>query len=107
MKVYSETEHINVGSGTDVTIAELASVIADVVGYDGRIAYDASKPDGTPRKLMSGDKLAALGWRPKISLRDGLADTYRAVPRDELGSILNGQILRDHQRSAPHERARR
>ena len=78
MKVYSETEHINVGSGTDLTIAELACVIADVVGYDGRIAYDASKPDGTPRKLMSGDKLAALGWRPKFSLRDGLADTYRA-----------------------------
>ena len=78
MKVYSAYGHINVGSGSDLTIAELARLVADVVGFRGEIRYDVSKPDGTPRKLMSGDKLAALGWRPRIHLREGLAETYRA-----------------------------
>ena len=78
MKVYSAYGHINVGSGSDLTIAELARLVADVVGFRGEIRYDVSKPDGTPRKLMSGDKLAALGWRPRIPLREGLAETYRA-----------------------------
>lgn len=78
MKEYSHDEHINVGSGSDVTIADLAHLVAEVIGYRGAIAFDTSKPDGTPRKLMSGIKLAALGWRPRITLRDGIADTYRA-----------------------------
>jgi len=78
MRRYSEDEHINVGSGEDLTILELAQAVCEVVGFDGTITRDLSKPDGTPRKLMAGDKLRALGWRPRISLRDGLADAYAA-----------------------------
>ncbi len=78
MTHYSDAEHINVGSGEDLTIAELARIVCEVVGFDGEIVCDTSKPDGTPRKLMSGDKLRNLGWRPRISLREGLADAYRA-----------------------------
>jgi GDP-L-fucose synthase len=68
---------VNVGTGTDVTIAELAAAVARVVGYDGRIAYDASRPDGTPRKLMDVSKLASLGWTARTPLDDGLARAYR------------------------------
>ena len=78
MQRYSEDEHINVGSGEDLTILELAQAVCEVVGFDGTITRDLSKPDGTPRKLMAGDKLRVLGWRPRISLRDGLADAYAA-----------------------------
>jgi GDP-L-fucose synthase len=78
MKVYSDGQHINVGSGEDLAIIDLARLVADVVGFKGRIAHDLSKPDGTPRKLMSGEKLKALGWRPRIGLREGIADVYRA-----------------------------
>jgi GDP-L-fucose synthase len=78
MQVYSDAQHINVGSGQDVTIKALTEMVCDVVGFSGRIEHDLSKPDGTPRKLMSGDKLKALGWRPRIALRDGIADAYRA-----------------------------
>lgn len=79
---YSGAEHINVGFGEDLTIAELARTIAEVVGYDGEIAFDASRPDGTPRKLMDSSQLAALGWRPRIGLREGLADAYSHLQRD-------------------------
>ena len=78
MQTYSNEEHINVGSGEDLTIAELAQSVCEVVGFKGAITRDLSKPDGTPRKLMAGDKLRALGWRPRISLKDGLADAYGA-----------------------------
>jgi len=78
MQRYSQEEHINVGSGEDLTIAELAQAVCDVVGFEGTITRDLSKPDGTPRKLMAGDKLRALGWRPRISLKGGLADAYAA-----------------------------
>jgi GDP-L-fucose synthase len=77
LKVYSEMEHINVGSGEDVAILELANIVADVVGIDGRVVLDKTKPDGTPRKLMSGDKLAALGWRPNRELKTGIFETYQ------------------------------
>lgn len=73
---YSEAEHINVGSGTDASILELAQLVCRVVGFEGRIVNDLGKPDGTPRKLMSGDKLSALGWTPRIPLEAGLATTY-------------------------------
>lgn len=76
LKSYSRDQHVNVGSGTDVTILELAETVARVVGFEGRIALDTSKPDGTPRKLMSGDKLAHLGWRPRIELESGIRSTY-------------------------------
>jgi GDP-L-fucose synthase len=66
---------INVGAGKDITIAELAGLIAEVVGYTGEIQWDRSKPDGTPRKLLDCSRLNALGWTPKIALRDGLNAT--------------------------------
>ena len=69
--------HINIGSGTDIPVRELASVIAKVCGFRGRILTDPSKPDGTQRKLLDNSRLAAMGWRPKISLEDGLNATYR------------------------------
>ena len=61
---------------TDLTIAELARIVADVVGYTGRFAFDASKPDGTPRELLDVSKLTALGWRPRIDLEEGIRETY-------------------------------
>jgi GDP-L-fucose synthase len=77
LKLYSQAEHINVGFGQDLTIRELAETVARVVGFHGRIETDPSKPDGTPRKLIAADKLRALGWRPAISLQEGLAGVYR------------------------------
>jgi GDP-L-fucose synthase len=68
---------INVGAGKDIAIAELAALIAGVVGYEGGFTYDPSKPDGTPRKLLDVSRLAALGWRPRIGLREGIAAAYR------------------------------
>ncbi|WGZ94046.1 MAG: GDP-L-fucose synthase [Candidatus Thiothrix putei] len=68
--------HINVGTGTDCTIAQLAELMAEVVGYQGQIMFDASKPDGTPRKLLDVSRLKSLGWEPQISLPDGLKSTY-------------------------------
>ncbi|MGL4543045.1 MAG: GDP-L-fucose synthase family protein, partial [Polymorphobacter sp.] len=82
LKHYSAAQHINVGSGSDVTIAELAATVADVVGFTGGLSFDTSRPDGTPRKLMDGTRLAAMGWRPRIGLRDGLADAYAHLQRD-------------------------
>lgn len=77
MKHYSENEPINVGCGEDLTIRELAGLVARVVEFDGAIVQDAAKPDGTPRKLMDGRKLKALGWQPRIDLEDGVRTTYR------------------------------
>ena len=76
MKVYSGHEHVNVGSGEDIAIYDLARLVAEVVGFEGEIVRDTSKPDGTPRKLMSVDKLAALGWRARTPLREGCAQAY-------------------------------
>ncbi len=73
--------HINVGTGVDCTIRELAETIARVTGFRGRLAFDASKPDGTPRKLMDVSRLAALGWRARIGLEAGLHDAYAAFRR--------------------------
>lgn len=75
---YSGDEHINLGSGTDVTIADLTALVCKVVGFEGAITRDLSRPDGTPRKLMSGERIAALGWHPRIGLEEGIADAYRA-----------------------------
>ncbi len=77
MNVYEEPDTINVGSGEEVTIRALAETMRDVTGYSGTIVFDASKPDGTPRKLLDSAKINALGWSPKHSLREGLAETYR------------------------------
>ena len=69
--------HINVGSGVDCSIAELASTIGEVTGFEGKIEYDTSKPDGAPRKLMDNTKLKSLGWVPTHNLKEGLADAYQ------------------------------
>ncbi len=76
---------INVGTGTDVTIRELTEIVAQVTGYRGRISWDASMPDGTPRKLLDVSKLSALGWKARIALRDGVASTYQSF-LDEMKS---------------------
>jgi GDP-L-fucose synthase len=76
LEKYDSPEIINVGSGEDVTIRELAELICDVVGFEGELTWDKTKPDGTPRKLLDVSKLRALGWKATISLRDGIAQTY-------------------------------
>ena len=76
MQDYEGEEHINVGTGKDVTIKELAETIVDVVGYKNDYEWDTSKPNGTPRKVLNVDKIKSLGWEPKISLREGIESTY-------------------------------
>jgi len=77
MNEYEGDQPINVGGGKDISIAELAMLIADVVGYSGDIVYNSAMPDGTPRKLLDITKLVALGWRPRIELKDGIRSTYQ------------------------------
>ncbi|KAK9705751.1 hypothetical protein RND81_07G079200 [Saponaria officinalis] len=77
MDKYSGLSHLNVGSGKEVSIKELAELVKEVVGFPGELVWDMSNPDGTPRKLMDSSKLMELGWEPKISLKDGLIDTYK------------------------------
>ncbi|MGI6524874.1 MAG: GDP-L-fucose synthase family protein [Bdellovibrionota bacterium] len=77
MEKYEEPQTINVGTGEDCTIAEVAQQIAEVVGFKGQIAFDTSKPDGTPRKLLNVDRIKALGWSPQVSLKDGLKISYQ------------------------------
>jgi GDP-L-fucose synthase len=78
MKNYSEQELVNIGTGEDITIAEFARVVAATVGYSGGISFDTSRPDGTPRKLLDVSRLAALGWRARTSLQDGIKRAYQA-----------------------------
>ncbi|MCA1393339.1 GDP-L-fucose synthase [Bradyrhizobium sp. IC3123] len=78
MKVHSSSDLVNIGTGEDISIAEFANVVARTVGYTGAISYDTSRPDGTPRKLLDVSRLAALGWRARTSLEDGIALAYRA-----------------------------
>lgn len=77
MREYDAEEIVNVGTGQDVSIADLAEMVAREVGYQGRIVFDPSRPDGTPRKLLDVSRLTALGWQPRIGLREGIAATYR------------------------------
>ena len=76
MVSYDSEEIINVGTGKDITIKELATTIADVVGFKGEIVWDTSKPNGTPRKVLNVDKIKSLGWEPKVGLREGIEKTY-------------------------------
>ena len=76
MKHYSEQEFINAGYGEDISIKDLALLIKEIVGFKGEIIFDASKPDGTPRKLLDCAKLTKLGFKPQISLRDGLSKVF-------------------------------
>ncbi|MBS8228113.1 GDP-L-fucose synthase [Vannielia litorea] len=82
LKNYDDDEHINVGSGVEVSIRDLAETIAEVVGYEAKLVFDSSKPDGTPRKLMDSSRLHALGWNNVRSLKDGIRSTYEGVLRD-------------------------
>ena len=77
MEDYDDVGHINIGTGEDVTIKELAETIKDVVGFDGKIVWDTNKPNGTPRKVLNVNKIKLLGWEPKIGLREGIELTYQ------------------------------
>ncbi len=76
LEKYDSPEIINIGCGEDVTIRELAELICDVVGFDGKLVWDKTKPDGTPRKLLDVTRIRKLGWQPTIPLRKGIAQTY-------------------------------
>jgi GDP-L-fucose synthase len=76
IKNYSGSQFINIGFGADLTIAEFARTVAGVVGFGGKIVFDTSKPDGTPRKLLDVSRLSAMGWKARVSLRQGLAQAY-------------------------------
>jgi GDP-L-fucose synthase len=76
MENYSESNHINVGYGDDITIKQTSEIVCDVVGYEGEIVWDTSKPDGTPRKVMDSSRIKNMGWKPTTTLRDGLEKTY-------------------------------
>ena len=76
MNSYSDAEIVNVGWGADISIMNLATLVAETVRFDGDIELDSSKPDGTPRKLLDTSRITALGWSPKISLRKGISMTY-------------------------------
>lgn len=88
LQLQNPPDWINVGTGTDVTIRELTETVAQTVGFQGRITWDSTKPDGTPRKLMDVSKLTGLGWKAKIGLREGVAQTYQAF----LGELAAGKI---------------
>ena len=77
LKTYSAAAPVNVGSGSDISIIELTRMVMAVIGYDGPVLTDKSRPDGTPRKLLDSGRLSSLGWRPRIGLREGIADAYQ------------------------------
>ncbi|QPD00303.1 GDP-L-fucose synthase [Qipengyuania soli] len=89
---YSGEEHVNVGSGEEISIGSLAELVAEIVGFNGRVERDATKPDGTPRKLMDSTRLRNLGWAPKISLSEGIASTYEGV-RDLLDTSQVREVV--------------
>lgn len=86
---YHDAGPINIGSSEEITIAQLAEMIAGVVGYDGEIVFDTSKPDGTPRKKSDTQKMKGLGWEPKIGLREGVESTF-----EEMVRAIEGKALR-------------
>ena len=94
MTRYSDDEHVNVGSGEDLTIAQLAMEVCRTVGLTASLAYDLSKPDGTARKLMSGQKLRDMGWSPSIKLQDGIAQTYRWFLDSAMEGVLGASNRR-------------
>ncbi|XP_039807646.1 probable GDP-L-fucose synthase 1 isoform X2 [Panicum virgatum] len=91
MDQYSGLEHVNVGSGSEVAIKELAELVKEVVGFQGKLVWDSSKPDGTPRKLMDSSKIQGMGWKPKIALKEGLVETYKCTPVADADNIINAQ----------------
>ena len=98
LRHYSEAQAINVGVGEDVTIADLARMLAGVTGYSGQLAFDTSHPDGTPRKLLDVGRLTALGWQARIGLKDGIASTYQWLNRE----LSNGSLPRGFSTNSAH-----
>ena len=96
MTHYASGEHVNVGVGSDLTVLELAKLIAGVVGFTGEIVTDTSKPDGTPRKLLDISKLNSLGWQPRIGLEQGLASTFI-----ERRAVLAPRVVEDRPYGRP------
>ena len=96
MDRYEDAPHVNVGSGTDLTIAELAAMVQQIVHPAARVIFDRDKPDGPPRKLLNIDRLVALGWRPRIALRDGIESTYRwfleSLPADQARGVSPASV---------------
>jgi GDP-L-fucose synthase len=90
LRLDNPPDWINVGTGTDVTIKELTETIAAVTGYSGRIVWDTSKPDGTPRKLMDVSRLTALGWKARLGLREGVERTYQSFLTEKAAGTLRG-----------------
>ncbi|MEW6251757.1 MAG: GDP-L-fucose synthase [Planctomycetota bacterium] len=103
MRRYDEPRIINVGTGTDLTIRELAELIARIVGFRGTIRFDASRPDGTPRKLLDVSRITALGWRPRIGLADGICRTYERFAREHThaGAVPPRAEARERQTVCP------
>jgi GDP-L-fucose synthase len=95
---YSDPDPINVGVGRDVTIAELAHIVADVTGFSGKIVFDTSRPDGTPRKLLDLGRLTALGWQARIGLKEGIAATYQWLERQ----LTEDSVPRGFAKAAVH-----
>jgi GDP-L-fucose synthase len=77
MSRYEEEPFVNVGSGEEVTITELAAIVANVVGFSGRIRFDPARPDGVPRKIVDSSRIRSLGWTPEVPLRDGIRSAYQ------------------------------
>ncbi len=90
LRLENPPDWINVGTGVDVTIKELTEIVAEVTGFGGKIVWDSSKPDGTPRKLMDVSKLTALGWKASTNLRDGVEKTYRSFLSEQSAGTLRG-----------------
>jgi GDP-L-fucose synthase len=90
MAVENPPDLVNVGCGTDVSIRELTELVASAVGYSGKIIWDATKPDGTPRKLLDTSRLTGLGWKPRILLKDGIAHAYQCFLAEEASGRLRG-----------------
>jgi GDP-L-fucose synthase len=84
MLTYDQKEFVNIGTGTDVTIKELAETIASIVGFNGELVWDSTKPDGTPRKLMNVGRIHASGWKHEIDLKEGIKQVYKEFTNNEL-----------------------
>lgn len=94
MENYSDEQFINVGFGSDISIRELAELIGRVVGFEGQIVWDTSKPDGTPRKLMDSSRIRALGWRPEIGLEEGIRMAYTDFQKLADGSLADNSRIK-------------
>lgn len=90
MESYNEMEHINIGTGKEISIKELAETVQKVVGFEGKLVFDTSKPDGTPRKLLDVSKLHKLGWKHKIELQEGIEKTYDSFLQESKAGTLRG-----------------